>query len=385
MTDSVDVVEAPDSEEAGTPPASQEESHEQEQASAPGEASDADVEQKSSEEEQESEKPGTTEAADKGQVDKLQVLLDSKYNGDKNKLADAIFEQWNSASRLHSELKEIKTFLAEQREKASQAQVQEPSYEDDADYKALQEDIAALDESVQHNEQARQGLIQQYNKLDSEINKLVGQHAASDDFNKREIERRVEALIDKKERLSEKWDLLKDKDKSTAREKKALSSQLKQLEKQINESRAAQRRQEEELAASREEFRLAFFAEIDAEAKQAGLGEGAPKALEHFKQSIHADAVLYLQSHKELPDDFVQQRAKVYLDVHSLAKKAGFKELSAQKTPLVQKPGSATQLKAKTPVLANGNSKPAAPRVKSQKEAREWIEQAAQRFAAKRG
>lgn len=337
-----------------------------EQTSAAASEASADLDG-DADKEPESNKEKVGESKAEGKL-RIQTLVDSKYGGDWDKFTDGLYSQWNSSSELHSELKEIKAALEEQKQALVTKAAPEPPLNDDPDFQALESEITALDNDVKANEQVRAGLITQFNGISEKIAELRGQYALADDFNKRDIERRVEALTDKQALLGEKWDRTQKEDKSIERDKKALKGQLKQLEKQISESRAQDKQKQAESLEAQADFRLAFFGLIEEAAGQYGLSaEDAPKVKEHLKQTIKAEAVEYLHSHPELPDDFVQKRAAAYFDVHKLAKRAGFKELSQVKTPIVQKPGT-----TKAPGLG-AVQKPVI-KINSVREAREYAE-----------
>lgn len=309
---------------------------------------------------------------------RLQKIIDSKYGGDSDKFADALYEQWNSSAKLATELKELRSFIEEQKQAKDAPQPEpEPSIQEHEDYKALQTEIAALDTDIAANETNRKTIIKNYNGIKDQIQLIRGQLAVANDP---ALEAKQEALEAKLEQLNEKWDRTFKEDRTIEREKKLLAKQLKQVEISLAEDRAKQKTKWQESLQEQADFRSAFNSAIQDSATHRGIASDS-KIRQHLQETITAQAIVYLQSGKgELPDDFVQKQTEAYFDVHGLAKKANFTELSKQKAPVVQQAP-----KAPSAAIGSTPNKVVPPKKMTADEARKWVEKKATELSRPRG
>ncbi len=341
-------------------------------------AAQSEEAQASSEDKPESNKPAqTSEAEEPGRSSKLQKLIDSKYQGDEDKFAEALYEQWNSSAALARELKETKALIVELKEQAAVKPPEpEPLLETDEDYKALSEELQTLDHDLERNATLRSGLIEKFNKAETRISELRGELKYAPDPDK--TERELERLLSQQAKLSQDWETTLREDKAISREQKALLKELKTQERRIKESRAEQRQRSQTDSEEQRVFLQVFTEAVDDAIRERGL-ETNSKIREHLLNTIKAEAIIFLQSGgTELPDNFVQQRAEAYFEIHNLAKKANFASLSASKKPLVQKSAANP-----SQGLANSSTSASRPKFKNGAEARAWVAKKAAEIAAR--
>jgi small-conductance mechanosensitive channel len=136
------------------------------------------------------EAPVEEDAPAAGRSPALQKLLD-KYGGDEDAMVAAYFEQANSSSRLHAEMKELREALLAQ--DAEDEPDPEALLAEDPDFKSLTEELTSLGEEAQSIQQEQMTLVGSYGQVEQEIKVLEAGLAKAEDFEKASLQAQVTA------------------------------------------------------------------------------------------------------------------------------------------------------------------------------------------------
>ncbi len=321
----------------------------------------ASSEKEASDAEPESNEEQSPEAG--GKTSKLQKLIDSKYGGDEDAFADALYNQWNSSSTLHKELKELKNFISE----LKQAPEKAPSIEEHPDHQWLKSELTALDEESSAIEASRTELRSDFNATQGELHALEGQlRVVADEAERRDIKNAQRDAEARLKSIKRDWAQLQKDEARITRDRSRLDRQKKQIEGSLQESRAQQKVKEQEDIQEQESFLADFNKAVDLAVEDKGIDTDS-KIREHLYQTVRAEAIVYLQSLPNgvgiLPADFIQKRAEAYFEVHNIAKKANFSAMSKAKVAVSGKPA-----------LSKIAPKPVdRPKFKNGEEAKAWV------------
>ena len=176
---------------------------------------------------------GADEAApDDGHGGAFDKLL-AKYGGDKDKMADAYFEQANSNSRLWEKLQGIEEYIkGQQRTEVDETKLVEA----DPDVKEIAKEYNDTQSEIQATTQKQDKLISQYGVLERKIENLRGKLEVVSDYEaKAEIRDKLnEAVADQKS--------VQNGIESSQRDVKRLSTDLKKLHATTRQHRPGPRR-----------------------------------------------------------------------------------------------------------------------------------------------
>lgn len=219
-------------------------------------AEDADVTEVS----ETSEEP--TSAAPTGISPKVQRIVDTKYGGDWDKFADSIYEQQNSAARLHEEIKGLRELISAEKQAAEKTAEATPH----PDIKWLEEQVQALDAEKATVEQRRQQILLDINKRDREIAMIEGEMRRADDLDKQTLlqqKLRAETAL---ERLMERFEGLGDRQRQIDYRKREFQYQRKFVDSRVDAERAQQQRADLEVKARESEWQNEFLSAFEEEA-----------------------------------------------------------------------------------------------------------------------
>lgn len=243
---------------------------------------------------------------------KFQKLLD-KYQGDEDKFAEAIFENYNSMSALRKELDDVKSTLTQSSPKAIQAVI-----DNDPDVQWISGELSTLTTNLKQNEAARVNLLDKIDKTRSTIAKLEGKLEVADEFEKPILERE-KFLSDKalEDHLAQ-WRGLDRDDASIQREKREFERKFSQAQREAESKVAVSKQRDADFESSKEKHFNDFVSAVDASAKEYRLDS---KQKAHLTSVLRAEAYMQISS---LPEShtqgidiaaFVRERSKVYADV----------------------------------------------------------------------
>ena len=184
----------------------------------------------------------------------------AKYGGDYEKLASAYFEQANSSSQLHQEIREIKEMVAAGRKLTQEEEAK--TIAEDPYVKELNEDLTATSEEAQTILAAQKGMASKYQALERKIASLEGEFKRADESDRTEVAR------DLAEARREMSDLSRDY-KDTQRDLARTNTEWKRLQRGLREAegqakaRVERERQEavqlsQEAAETRNEYNAAL-------------------------------------------------------------------------------------------------------------------------------
>lgn len=188
----------------------------------------------------------------------------AKYGGDYEKLASAYFEQANSSSQLHQEIREIKEMVAAGRKLTQEEEAK--TVNEDPYVKEINEDLTTTSEEAQTILQTQKGMAGQYQKLERKIATLEGEFKRADESDRTEVARELA------EARREMSDLSRDY-KDTQRDLTRLNSEWKRLQRGLRDAesqakaRVERERQEavrltQEAAETRTEYNAALRDEV---------------------------------------------------------------------------------------------------------------------------
>jgi hypothetical protein len=279
----------------------------------------------------------------------------AKYGGDREKMAEGVWEQARSVSALHRELADIKAIIANQR---ATPEDEAKIIASDPEVQELAGELAALDNEMQATQQAQTSLIADYGKMDKLIAKLEGQLERADDMDKPDIKASLrEAKLDMRQ-IQRDYQSHKQRLDSLGVQKRQLGRQFKQVELQARARREQAKQQElsqrEQARLTRDEFNTA----CRTEAERFGI-DTSSRTFAVLNQSIRDRITAYLRS---LPEDSpaidlpqaVAALMGEYAEVAGLKKR--FTQRSQQKRRTVGKTpiGTSARPKGKVPTDKTG-------------------------------
>jgi len=257
---------------------------------------------------------------------KFQKLLD-KYQGDEDKFAEAIFENYNSMSALRKELDEVKSTLTQPSPKAVQAEI-----DNDPDVQWVSGELSNLNANLKQNEAARVDLLEKIDKTRSSIAKVEGKMEVADEFEKSVLNQQKFLHEQALEAHLSNWRGLDRDDASIRRDKKDFEHKLSRAQREAEFKEASSKQRDADFESSKEKHFNDFVSAVDASAKDYNLN---PKQKEHLTSVLRAEAYMQLSS---LPEShtqgidiaaFVRERSKVYAEVLGIRRAA----LLASKSP----------------------------------------------------
>lgn len=307
-----------------------EEESAQETTSAEEERAASSSDSQAANDESTDEKEGSEESGSaKGRSPKLQKLLD-KYQGDEDKLADAVFESYNSGSRLKKELDELKGLLHETLKAKSDEQ---DKVSDHPEIKGLTEQLGALDTEIRDLGSQRRSIIEDVNKANKELSKLEGKYEEADDLDKPRFKNLMAIQERNLKDLERDWKSLDRDERKLDSEKRDLARKIKHTEDAIKVERANLRINKANQERSQGEFATTFREAVNSAAESLRLKTAEDK--EYLYNVIQAEAIAYLRSLPEDspgidPEEFVARRVAAFARVHGLAKKRDFTQKSEE-------------------------------------------------------
>lgn len=278
---------------------------------------------------------------------KVQKIVDTKYGGDWEKFADSIYEQQNSAARLHEQLQELRELIAAKPEE--EPQVEAPPH---PDIQWLEQQIQALDTEAATTEQRRNQILLDINKRDREIAAIDGEMKRADDFEKQSLmhqKLRAESAL---ERLMERFEALGDRQKQIDYRKREFQYQRKYVDSRIEAERANQKRADFALKARESEWQNDFLGAFEKEAEKYTMTQDQ---MDYMFDVITGQAGTYLSSlPKNAPAIDLAEYARKQIDRH--VKATGIKAKVEFANQTRQK------LETRTQVAPKGSTVPQAPK-----------------------
>lgn len=268
---------------------------------------------------------------------KLKDLIDKKYGGDENKFFDGLVEQWNSASKLASELSELRTSLKQASEPAPVAADEPP----DETLTQLDQAISGIDHQITSFRQEQDRLVAEGQNLRAEILELRGEAKRADEMDKAVLERKIDRLEAQLERKASRWEARDEKIRDLEAKKLDFNLNKVQAQTRLDQVKANQKQQEQDLRVYREQTRQQFDEAIADAATGFGISKDS-KVFQHFYNAIKAETVYYLRTDESgEPLDikaFVKQRSDIYADVMKLSKQTELSNVTQEKLQAGAKP-----------------------------------------------
>jgi len=283
------------------------------------------------------EEPEEPVKATQGRSPKFQKLL-AKYGGDEDKLADAIFEQYNSASTLHGKIRELEARI-------NTPSKPKPPAEDHPDIKALKSDIASQEQRFKTAELRQQQILQVISTVKEEVAAKKGELRRADPDEKHSIQREISDLESRMALLSTDWYSQEDRKGDIQYRHKSLERELKAAERAVQSELAQKSNQDAQNQVTQEEIANTFKGIATSRAKAAGIED--PEVLEYFHNTARAEAIAYLRTPGAQSldfDKFISQRLVPFLKFVGMGKKTTFTKASTEKLQAAGKPTQPTKI-----------------------------------------
>lgn len=277
------------------------------------------------------EEPVEEEKVAQSRSPKFQKLL-AKYGGDEDKLADAIFEQYNSASQLHSKIRELETRI-------NTPSKPESPPEDHPDIKALKSDIAAQEQRLQTANVRQQQILQNISQFRDELAAKKGELRRADPDDKFTIQREISDMETRMASLSTEWYSQEDRKGDIQYRQKSLERELKSAERAFQNEQANKSKEDANNQATQAEIADTFKGIALSKAKAAGVED--QETLDYFHNVLRAEAITYLRTPGAQSldfDKFISQRLVPLLKLVGLGKKTTFTKASTTKLQAAGKP-----------------------------------------------
>lgn len=245
---------------------------------------------------------------------KLQKLIDSKYGGDEDKFADALYEQWNSSSRTHSAIEELKQLI----NTSTQRQPEPEPLDKNPDIQWLNEQIGTLDAELEASEEERQGLVAEYNALKTELAVMKATQADARD---------IRATTQRLSELERNYKKTQISDKRIQREKSNYNRQLKQAEVYYSSARDKQIQQQKRDVAEVESLRTNYHTTVASVINNSNLSQ---EDKEDLYDMVKLKVGIYIEKNGPV-DDMASLGRSIAEKYLKLQNQAQFREVSQQK------------------------------------------------------
>lgn len=230
--------------------------------------------------------PGRSEAFDK---------LLAKYGGDYDKLAESVFEQYNSTARTHEELVELRAILEEMRSSKATAEQVEKVVAEDPNVQKVSADLASISAKATAVTEEMKVMVTEYQKRVTAVAKLEGALSKADDNERFEISqdlrdaRRDLRDIEQNYQIkSERYQALKDKwDDAQAR----LQDAQNQARTRVDRDRQDASRLQQEAAFTKREYQES----LKEEARRYGI-DPTSKQYDFIDKSFKAQLANYMRA-----------------------------------------------------------------------------------------
>lgn len=216
----------------------------------------------------------------------------AKYGGDKNKLADAYFEQANSNSRLWEKLQSIEEYIKGQQQIP---QVDEEKLvAEDPNVKEIVKDYNDTHSEIQATTKKQDRLINRYGELENKIAGAEGELRATNDPDvKLEIREKLNDLKSEQKQVRADVSNYERDIKQLNRQLKDLKQRYQDAEARAKESVSRQRQVELERQTAAQATRREFAEAMRTEATRYGIAVGSKQYAVLF-QSINDRIYSYL-------------------------------------------------------------------------------------------
>lgn len=213
---------------------------------------------------------GEKAPVEKGHSEAFNKLL-SKYGGDYDKLAEGIFEQYNSAARTHEELVEMRELLEELRSSKATAEEVEKAVAEDPYVKEVNADLASINEQATTIAGEMKVMVTEYQKQVTKVAKLEGALSKADDSDRPEVQQDLREAKNDLKQLERDY-------RERERDYKRLESQWKQAQRSLRDaegqarSRVDRERQDAQRLQSEAKLtRQEYNDVLQGEAKKYGI------------------------------------------------------------------------------------------------------------------
>jgi len=220
---------------------------------------------------------------------KLKRLVDTKYGGDEDAFHEALHEQWKSSSRMAEEIRDLRATiqdLSATKEDLSKV------IEANPDVQWLNEQLSDLVNEGQKFESDRRTVLTRIGEADRAISRLEGQRdAETEPYEKQLLLNRIEALKDKKESLTDKWEAIDQREKQAKLAKREYERQLGLVRKAVEAEEFNKKKQKGVELEQQKDTLKEFFAAAEAAAKRHGIPSANVK---HMTTAIRGELALQL-------------------------------------------------------------------------------------------
>jgi hypothetical protein len=338
----------------------------EDESATPGEV--ADTEESPEAETTEDEE---SEAPAKGSSSAYEKLL-AKYGGDTEKLAESVFEQYNSASRLNEQVGELKAVVESLRASKETTESIEEAVGEDPYVKEINAELGSIQSDAKVLRDRQATIAVDYQKGRVEVARLEGELARADESDRYEIR---EALREKKQELKdlerENSDLLRRYD-GLQRDWKSQQRAMKEAQARAR-ARVEGEKQDAILQQERAHLARREYNEVlREEAKSYGI-DVSSKSFQFINESFRAQIRAHLQDLRErgVKQGIDMAGAVKYL-MKEYAEAAGLKPVNGKKPAPKSSPSPALRdVKVPTP-----DSKRESSTNKGQQDASYWRDRA---------
>lgn len=238
----------------------------------------------------EGEGTGTAEA----QPGAYEKLL-AKYGGDKDKMAQAVWDSYNSTAQLYDKLQNIEKYIVGQQT----PQVDENQLiQQDPQVQRLMRQFNGVKGRLDSIEAGQTTLISEYGKVVNEIQYLKGALSKADVDAKAELQQDLREATRKQEQLQERLSTSRERAEELRERLNEIADQGKAAEADVRTRAQQQRQQAEAEIAARQTVRGEFADAMTKEAERYGVTPDS-KQFKLLFRSVNNDIVSFLS---KLPD-----------------------------------------------------------------------------------
>jgi hypothetical protein len=272
---------------------------------------------------------------------RLQKIIDTKFGGNEEAFVASLYEQQNSAARLHEELQELKQSLAPKPDLTKP-----PTPEEHPDLGWIHDEITALTAEATQNRARQDQLVADGRTKREEILQLKGEIRRADEFDQKQLKVDISQAEAALNQMSAEWRDLESRNRRLTSEHKDFNRRKEFAEREVLAAREVQANQaREDQEAQAKEFSK-FETTIETVAKEYGITDS--DVVEDMYETARAKAALHVRVNGPVKDLSALTRAlcEKYLKVHQLGKKTDFAAVSREKTQAARTTNSTAPPKA---------------------------------------
>lgn len=256
------------------------------------------------------------EGAGKEPSEKVQDALDAfiakKYQGDRGKFVEGLWNLMSTGSKQHAEIQELKAKLDQALTKP------EPEVDplDTEDGQGLKQQLAVVERGVQSANRQQNAILSRVEKTREEIAELRGELKRAEDFEKVTIRQQIN---DKERDLKEEERLFNDlesKKEDYGIRRDDIQAKVKALQAAHKEQRESRQSAVAQAMATRNTFVRDINAAVDAAVVSKGF-EVSDKVRGSFWKHLQGQAALHWQANPDTPiepSEFVKTHAEEFFE-----------------------------------------------------------------------